>query len=145
MQLLFGSGLATGVAHNYLARLANLTIVFGGAFNLSNPPGGTATGFGVQNDLLFGFNFTGFNTGESFGFSWDPDIATDLNYGAMLSEAVGTVVTLVTSGGTVSGTMQLDRQGNLFALIDSPTPEPAYIALISLALLGLGLSRRKAR
>lgn len=118
------------------------TLVFGGSFGLVPPPGGTAVGFGVQDSLTFGFNFTSFNTGEDFDFSWDPDILGNASYGAILSEAVGTIVTLVTTGGTVSGVLALDRTGNLVAEIASPVPEPTSLALVVVALCGLGVARR---
>ncbi len=97
-------------------------LVFGGSGSTSGPPGGTATPFGASGASTFGFEFAGFNTGESFSFSWDPDIATDSGYGAVVEEAIGMGVTLVTTGGTVSGFMEYvggPEDGSLTATINS--------------------------
>ena len=115
-------------------------------FNVIPPPGGTATFF-QNTDTLFGFDFTGFNNGETFSFDWDPDIAGDLDYGARVIEQVGTLITLVTAGGTVSGTLQIDPvQDNLVAVIESPAtgvPEPGSLALLGAALAGFAFARRR--
>ena len=55
-----------------------------GTIAVTPPAGGTATYF--QSVPLgggfstFGFNFTSFNNGDSFSFTWDPDIASDASY-----------------------------------------------------------------
>jgi len=126
----------------------NPPLTFGGAFGLSGPPSGTATVFGVLNSTEFGFDFTDFNDGESFSFSWDPDIATDVDYGAVVGEMEGMGITLVTSGGTVSGALGLgviENQTVLIAIIESPAavPEPGAIALLGIGLAGLGFARRR--
>ena len=122
------------------------SLVIGGHFSESGPPAGTfsyfqntASGGGFLN---FGYTFTGFNTGESFSFAWDPDIATDPSYGAAVSELDGMTVLLETSGGNVNGVMRIDqRAGNVSATIASPVPEPASLMMMGGGLLGL-LGRR---
>lgn len=96
----------------------------------------------------FGFDFTGFNTGESFSFSWDPDIASDADYGAVLGEQEGMGITLLTSGGTVSGSLAvigIGAEQSLQAVIESPTgvPEPGTLALLGIALGVIGFARRR--
>ena len=134
-----------GLAGTTSSAAGSPPLVIGGHFSESGPPAGTfsyfqntASGGGFLN---FGYTFTGFNTGESFSFSWDPDIATDGSYGATVSELDGINVLLETSGGTVNGVMRRDRQGNVSATIDSPIPEPASLMMMGGGLLGL-LGRR---
>lgn len=118
-------------------------LVFGGFVGTpTDPAGGTSTGFGVINSTTFGFDFTGFNSGESFSFAWDPDTATDSAYGAVIAELAGTIVTLSTSGGDVMGTLDVvDRV--LTVTIPSPAPEPGTLALIAMAMLVLAVVRRR--
>ncbi len=120
-------------------------LVFGGSFNLSGPAGGAATGFGVQNDSLWGFEFTGFNSGESFSFSWDPDIASNDSYGATVGEQDGMGITLETSGGTVSGKLVIVNNDHLEAIIASPVSEPETTALIAVGLGFAGLVGRRRK
>ena len=115
------------------------TLIFDQLLSQATPPGGTATFFGAQGDQTFGFTFTGFNTGESFSFVWDSDLeglATD----AVLSDAIGTVVTLDTPAGSVFGSLTGTAE-ELGVTIQSPTsaaPEPATLTLLGVGAVVLG-------
>jgi hypothetical protein len=119
-------------------------LVFGGFVGTpTDPAGGTSAGFGVLGGTSFGFDFTGFNTGEAFSFGWDPDTASDSGYGAVIAELAGTLVTLDTSGGTVLGVLGIVGQ-ELIVVIASPAPEPGSLALVALGILALAALRRRA-
>lgn len=92
----------------------------------------------------FGFTFTGFNTGDDFGFKWDPDIATNVNYGAVVGELEGTRVLFETTGGNVDGVLHV-QNGILQAAVPSPIPEPEIYAMLAagLGLMGFVARRRK--
>jgi PEP-CTERM motif len=122
-------------------------IVFGGlgAFDVTGLGGGTATPFGAPGDSVFGFTFTGFDAYENFRFTWDPDTATDPNYGATVAEFVGTDVKAdvdfsgasVIYGDTVSA-VGPDMAANL-----TPVPEPSGYALMLAGLVGVGFVARR--
>ena len=123
-----------------------LVIDNGGHFGEVGPPGGTFAYFQANANgggfSTFGYDFTGFNTGKAFFFSWDPDRPADASYGAIVSETAGMTVTLLTTGGTVSGTMRIVG-ADVVAVIDSPVPvpEPTTFLLVAAGLAALA-SRR---
>lgn len=116
-----------------------------GYFGEVAPAGGTAIYF--QEDPLgggystFGFDFTSFNHGDTFSFSWDPDVPSSDAFGAIVSQTAGMAVTFVTSGGTVNGVMEIFGD-DVTATVASPTsvPEPGS----TLLLFGVGLVALKA-
>lgn len=127
-------------------------LVYGGlnSSSFAYDPGanGTSAVFGTSGSTTFGFTFTGFNPLDIFTFSWDPDTATDGNYGATVSDLVGTFITAdVRIGSTLvqySGTMGVVLN-DVAANLTAPIPEPEIYAMLvaGLGFMGFVARRRK--
>ena len=115
-------------------------VIDGSPLSITAPAGGTATFFGSGS--VFGFDFTSFNTFETFSFKWDPDSTLSGAYGATSLDFIGGTVTALTTNGVYSGVFT--RVGNTLDVSAAlaPVPEPATYAL---ALAGLGVVAAAAR
>ena len=119
-------------------------VIDGLPISITAPAGGTATFFGSGS--VFGFNFTSFDTFDSFKFKWDPDSAISGSYGATANDFLGGVVTAVTANGIYKGTFVKVLGSPDVSAILSPVPEAeSYaLALAGLAVVG-GVARRRSR
>jgi hypothetical protein len=118
-------------------------VIDGSPLSITAPAGGTASFFGSGS--VFGFNFTSFDTFDSFKFGWDPDSNLSGSYGATALDFIGAKVTAVTSGGTFTGTFaQVGATPDVSAAL-APIPEPESYALALGGLLMVGaLARRRS-
>jgi hypothetical protein len=122
----------------------SVLVIDGGPISLTAPAGGTATFFG--SGAVFGFNFTSFNTFDTFKFKWDPDSAINGSYGATGLDFIGATVTAVTTNGTYSGKfVKVGATPDVSAVL-SPVPEAESfaLALAGLAVVG-GVAARRSR
>lgn len=119
-------------------------IIDGSPLSVVAPAGGTATFFG--SGAVFGFDFTSFDSFDSFKFKWDPDSAVSGSYGATAADFVGGVVTAVTDNGIYQGTFTKVLGSPDVAAILSPVPEAESfaLALAGLAVVG-GVAARRSR
>src|SRR5690606_3076488 len=62
-------------------------IIDGSPWSVVSPAGGSALFFG--SGAVFGFDFTNFNTFDTFSFAWDPDSAISGSYGASSLDFLG--------------------------------------------------------
>ena len=120
----------------------------GGSFIYDPSANGTSSLFGAVGSTVFGFDFTGFDPLDVFQFSWDPDVASNGGYGAVVAELAGTVITASVrfDGGdvlTYSGTMGIVGHDVAANLVPVPEPETYAMLLAGLGLLGFVGSRRK--
>lgn len=128
---------------------ASFVVIDGSPMSITAPAGGSATFFG--SGAVFGFDFTSFNTFDSFKFGWDPDSAANSAYGATGLDFIGATVTAVTTGGTFTGTFA--KVGNtpdvaaVLSPVSAPVPEAGSLALTLAGLAavgGIAARRRKA-
>jgi len=128
---------------------ASYVVIDGSPMSITAPAGGTATFFG--SGAVFGFDFTSFNTFDSFKFGWDPDSAINSGYGATGLDFIGATITAVTAGGTFTGTFA--KVGNtpdvaaVLSPVSAPVPEAGSLALTLAGLAavgGIAARRRKA-
>ena len=91
----------------------------------------------------FGFDFTGFTSGNTFTFNWDPDIASDRGFGGIMGELSGSKVTLFTDGGTIAGVLLPDERQ--FRLEMQAVPVPGTLLLFGPGLAFLAALKRKFR
>lgn len=120
----------------------------GGSFAYDPEANGTSSSFGAVGSTIFGFDFTGFDPLNVFAFSWDPDVASNGGYGAIVAELAGTVITASVrfDGGTVltySGTMGIVGPDVAANLVPVPEPETYAMLLAGLGLIGFAGYRRK--
>lgn len=120
----------------------------GGSFAYDPEANGTSSLFGAVGSTIFGFDFTGFDPLNVFAFSWDPDVASNGGYGAIVAELAGTVITASVrfDGGTVltySGTMGIVGPDVAANLVPVPEPETYAMLLAGLGLIGFAGYRRK--
>lgn len=119
-------------------------VIDGSPLSITAPAGGTAAFFG--SGAVFGFNFTSFNTFDTFKFKWDPDSAVSGSYGATGLDFIGATITAVTTGGTYKGTFA--RVGNTpdVSAVLSPVPEAESFALTLAGLAVVaGVATRRGR
>lgn len=120
----------------------------GGTFAYDPEANGTSSLFGAVGATVFGFDFTGFDPLNVFTFSWDPDVASNGGYGAIVAELAGTVITASVrfAGGdvlTYAGTMGIVGPGVAANLVPVPEPETYAMLLAGLGLIGFAGYRRK--
>lgn len=128
------------------------SLVFGGLqdsdFVHDQAGNGVSSLFGVNNALQFGFNFTGYDPLDKFQFLWDPDVASNGDYAAIVSNLIGIVITasvVFPDNSTLiySGTMA--AVGSDVAVNLLPVPEPKVYVMLFVGLCLFGFIRYRSK
>lgn len=127
---------------------ASHIVIDGSPLSITAPAGGTATFFG--SGAVFGFDFTSFNSFDTFKFKWDPDSAISGAYGATGLDFIGATITAVTTGGVFKGTFaKVGNTPDVAAMLSPVTPAVPEAESLALALAGLaavgGIAARRSR
>lgn len=111
-------------------------VIDGSPLSITAPAGGTATFFG--SGAVFGFDFTSFDTFDTFKFKWDPDSAVSGSYGATGLDFIGATITAVTTGGTFKGTFaKVGNTPDVAAVLSPVSPAVPEAGSLALTLAGL--------
>lgn len=126
-------------------------LIWGDIVSFTAPAGATVSNSAVGFSLLtFTFGGDGWNPGEGFGLSLDPDTVSDPSFGATVSNLTKTRVTFNFS----------DASSQIFEFIDAPAPDAGlvlsrYVAAVpepatwlsmvfGFGMLGAAIRRRRA-
>lgn len=109
---------------------------------------GVSSLFGVHDAMQFGFNFTGYDPRDKFQFLWDPDVASNGDYAAIVSDLIGMVIkasVIFPDNSTLIYSGNMAAVGSDVAVNLVPVPEPKVYAMLAAGLGFLGFIRYRRK